>query len=435
MNILTKILPMLAAIAVISIGCTEDEDESVSTLDVTGENIVSMPVEGGSVNLDVNSNGSWTVFSHQGWTSVSDTVGEGDKQITLTVERNDYNTSRSDTIDIETVDGFNISTVIVNQETVVPTDDYKYYIPVVFHVIYNDPSDTVQNPSESYLNELLDKVNQIWSSCGQDLGVEFYMAPLDTNGKKMSEPGIDRILWDVKSIDPIAFMGASLNYTPSTYRKVLWDQDRYVNICFYRFSDNDMSGVSSMPFTYDPDTLAGLAKMDAYTPASEVDGSMCVSINNDIMYDNGSPTINNASVAYTIAHELGHYFGLFHVFSESADNITDDYCADTPNYDRYAYLRTLAIYQYTHDTLGEDDLDTILSRTSLDDGSTFESDNIMDYYYSRKNAFTQDQAARIRYVLMNAAYIPGPKVWSSSVKSRSDAAPRAGKMIRPIIVE
>lgn len=51
----------------------------------------------------------------------------------------------------------------------------------------------------------------------------------------------------------------------------------------------------------------------------------------------------------TLAHELGHYLGLFHAFSEKtgdksnseeADNDEDtDYCTDTPSYNRVAYTK------------------------------------------------------------------------------------------------
>jgi hypothetical protein len=44
-----------------------------------------------------------------------------------------------------------------------------------------------------------------------------------------------------------------------------------------------------------------------------------------------------------------------------------------------------------------------------DDGITFTSYNVMDYYYSHMNQFTADQFLRVRHVLENSPLIPGPK--------------------------
>ena len=47
-------------------------------------------------------------------------------------------------------------------------------------------------------------------------------------------------------------------------------------------------------------------------------------------------------VVVTLAHELGHYLGLFHVFAEDRNNgvidscVDSDYCQDTPSYNKKA---------------------------------------------------------------------------------------------------
>ena len=103
----------------------------------------------------------------------------------------------------------------------------------------------------------------------------------------------------------------------------------------------------------------------------------------------------------TLAHELGHYLGLYHVFSEKECEETD-YCDDTPNYNRTAYLNGLAELTPPYN------FQEVVQRTSCE-GLLFISTNIMDYYYSYQNQFTENQRARVRHVLENSPLVPGPK--------------------------
>ena len=82
----------------------------------------------------------------------------------------------------------------------------------------------------------------------------------------------------------------------------------------------------------------------------------------------------------TLAHELGHYLGLFHVFSEKGCDETD-YCDDTENYDRTAYTEWLSTFQ------GDPNDPELFNRTNCETG----------------------ESARVRHVLENSPLIPGPK--------------------------
>lgn len=56
----------------------------------------------------------------------------------------------------------------------------------------------------------------------------------------------------------------------------------------------------------------------------------------------------------------------------------------------------------------------------------------MDYYFTRQNEFTPEQVARIRYVLLNCPYVPGPKY--STVKTRAtNGTPNTKAQLRPQI--
>ena len=72
----------------------------------------------------------------------------------------------------------------------------------------------------------------------------------------------------------------------------------------------------------------------------------------------------------------------------------DDYCEDTPWYDRDAYLEaTQGNIEYT--------------RTDAATGGIFFSDNIMDYEYGFMAGITPDQVERIQHTLQYAYLIPG----------------------------
>lgn len=69
----------------------------------------------------------------------------------------------------------------------------------------------------------------------------------------------------------------------------------------------------------------------------------CVSINSLFIDQQSTSTAyNTTDITVTLAHELGHYLGLHHVFSEDPESSCKDtdYCKDTPSYDKDAYDMT-----------------------------------------------------------------------------------------------
>ena len=130
----------------------------------------------------------------------------------------------------------------------------------------------------------------------------------------------------------------------------------------------------------------------------------------------------------TLAHELGHYFGLRHAFSEANVGCLDtDYCEDTESYDYQEYTMFVQqIYQLMEEQ-GQDYADSFdwecLFERSTCKGAKFVSHNIMDYAYSYLDEFTADQRLRVRHVLDYSPMIPGPKQTRAylSTKAVSDA--------------
>lgn len=82
----------------------------------TEQSNLSFAAAGGSQNLSVQSNTSWTVSTSYSWITVSPSSGDGDKQIKVTVQDNPNTSSRSGSIHIKQ-EGLNIDVrVTVSQE-------------------------------------------------------------------------------------------------------------------------------------------------------------------------------------------------------------------------------------------------------------------------------------------------------------------------------
>ena len=162
-------------------------------------------------------------------------------------------------------------------------------------------------------------------------------------------------------------------------------------------------GISFLAYTPSSHPLEGLPKGDSYYTQNPTKQAHCIAMNNFwVNLYNITSQGYQPIFSYSLAHELGHYLGLFHAFYKSGDTTTD-YCADTPDYDRAAYEGTLN-YNASWDEK--------IKRTAFD-GTSFISTNIMDYNYGWKNLFTPDQRTRIRHVLEYSPLIPGPKIPTS----------------------
>jgi hypothetical protein len=110
---------------------------------------------------------------------------------------------------------------------------------------------------------------------------------------------------------------------------------------------------------------------------------------------------------WVFPHEMGHVFGLFHIFSGAECDRDVDFCEDTQQYDRTAY--EVAPSQHT--------------RTSCT-GQEFVSYNVMDYWQQLNGVrdLTYDQVQRIRSVVDNG-------LWRGS-KNLSEGSPRDMSAIR-----
>ncbi|WP_255491322.1 zinc-dependent metalloproteinase lipoprotein [Dysgonomonas sp. ZJ279] len=313
-----------------------------------------------------------------------------------------------------------------DQPQIVVTDNYHYEIPIIFHVLYQNQNDPYQYVDKGRLSQIVAACNKLYQSKlnanGTDINIEFVMATVDPKGNTLSEPGVERILWQTPVMDCEKFMETE----SATNAKLLWNVDQYINIMLYTFTDENALGISHLPFTLTSNSLEGLNQTDRILNHSNLNFPYCVSINNSYLYDQSDDRIYRPTdITVTLAHELGHYLGLLHAFSEGDDENTNlcqdtDYCADTPTYNRSEYniwRKGLSENEYIYNNL--------ITRINCS-GTKFISYNIMDYEVSKSNQFTQNQKERIRHVLAYSPLIPGPK------KDRTKAYSQDGPMDLPI---
>ena len=103
-------------------------------------------------------------------------------------------------------------------------DSYVYKLPVIFHVIYNNRTNSKQYVSQSRLATILSRVNELYKGNiygkSENINVEFQLATNDEKGNKLASPGVEYIEWDEDyPIDPYKIMGSK----GRAYTKYIWD--------------------------------------------------------------------------------------------------------------------------------------------------------------------------------------------------------------------
>ena len=362
-----------------------------------------------TIVVSVEGNAEWTLSSDALWCVPQKTMGTGSADVVVEVAANDEQGERSAILTLTCAETSLVQQIEVSQQRLTPNSTTKYRLPVVFHVLYKSATNKQQNVVKDHLATLIDGVNRIYAHCGVDLSLEFVMATHDPEGNLLEEPGVDRHQITEVTINSSSFMKSGNN------NKYMWDPNRYINIFIYGFEDKGILGISQFPYVIKPHALEGLAELEYDAPWTELPRPQCVSINNEYIYSHEA-YYTMTDVVNTLAHELGHFLGLRHAFSEDPETydrdicIDSDFCTDTPTYNKAAYDKLLQAYMSSGGSLDTEEKQLLLMREDCETGHEFRSTNIMDYAYTEANRFTPQQAARIRYVLEHSPYIPGPKV-------------------------
>lgn len=208
-------------------------------------------------------------------------------------------------------------------------------IPVVFHSLYRNGqalSATSPNLIASQYQAQIDELNNDYANLAgsaygvsADVRIRFCLAVVDTAGRVMTEPGIDRINattrgWsNTNSMDDVTLE----DYFETTIKpESIWDPYSYFNVWTAAMTSSGLLGYASFPAL---STLDGLSN-------SETSDNAGVVVSWETIGSIDSPgTDPDFGYGRTLTHEAGHFFGLRHIWGD--DNCGEDYCADTPPQD------------------------------------------------------------------------------------------------------
>lgn len=250
------------------------------------------------------------------------------------------------------------------------TSEKEIIIPVVVHIIHTNGSENMSDEEvhqsiatlNSYVksdhSEIGDVVPSFKDIIANNLNVTFRLAERDPQDNITT--GINRVY--------SSYTADGLKYEDNIKKDFGWDRKSYLNIYVVRFIEN----------------AAGFA----YYPTS-VD-------HEDWAYLDGVMIRASAMNTATLAHEVGHWLNLKHVwgdeagFQESESCNHDDLVDDTPN--------TLGNHQCSLDAVSCGSVDNV--------------QNIMDYTSSCRLMFTRGQGVRM-IAALNSTFSDRYYLWSN----------------------
>lgn len=293
-------------------------------------------------------------------------------------------------------------------------DEYVYHLPVVFHVLYKDAKSETQNPSQSHLSKIITAVNKLYAD--NKMNIVFEMAKYDKEGEVLSEPGVIRHQVDFDEMDVSDFLGSSDNKYKE-YADYQLNLKKYINIFLFPFKQDDEEkvslGLTVLPLATTAHSLDGLNESDRVKDYAYLSQTWGACINSNYINEwQDEKSVNSLYIVSTMAHELGHYLGLFHTFSETGCE-EDDYCDDTniSDYENYStYIQNYIARELAKDEDREFTITELATRTDCKTGESFVAKNILDYMYTSCTEFTKQQFNRTRYVLKYSPLVPGPKL-------------------------
>ncbi|WP_294628103.1 zinc-dependent metalloproteinase lipoprotein [uncultured Bacteroides sp.] len=415
----TKLILLFSLLWVLA-GCSDSNSDS-ATIEISPSAFDNVSPEGATLKVSVKCNSAWRVSSNQNWCIPTLQEGSNNEELVLTVHANTTSKERSTTVTLMATK--TSKTLRITQSPATATaGEHHYKLPVIFHVLYKDADNRMQYVDKGRLAQIINVCNLMYRNkiyqssihnTSQDMNLEFVMATEKPDGTALEEAGVERIKWEPIPMSCEQFMNGTSEQTKS-HTAMLWNPKVYINIFVYPFSEDNVLGISHLPYCLSSHPLDGLHNGNYYLN-HEVGYPHCVSVNSKYIYTNGDETYYNTSDVYnTLAHELGHYLGLHHVFSEDGDN-TDlckdsDYCTDTPTYNMTEYTSLMKGIE----DFSKYSFDDLCTRTNCETGDTFISHNIMDYAFCYSDRFTPQQRKRIRHVLSYSPLIPGAKAYTSA---------------------
>ena len=263
------------------------------------------------------------------------------------------------------------------------TQDTIYTVNVVFHVVYNNET---QNVNDSFIYSQLKVLNDafrrtnpdtvntrdIFRPVAADARIEFVLPTVDPDGNPST--GIVRT-----QTSYLTFGSSPANLSRSDLVKsrqvgsAPWDTEKYMNVWICDLSVNGFDGL--LGYAYPPTGASNWTGSNSFS-TSEKQG---VVVHYKVIGENNPESL--ATGSKTLVHEVGHYLGLRHIWGDGGCGV-DDFMDDTPLARRASRGCSIGVNTCT-EILGAQFPDML--------------ENYMDYSSDEcQNLFTRDQVAQMR---------------------------------------
>lgn len=205
----------------------------------------------------------------------------------------------------------------------------KYVIPIVFHVVDQNPDKVTDAQIQSAIDilnedftatnsELPNSVSNYYQPLIGSLDIEFRLAKLDPQGNPTT--GIDRVVAD--GICNNTSSGDRASNCPVKVTAPAWNTDNYLNVWII----NDVYGG-----TTNYSTSSGWAFLSSSVPFIEKEEDGIV-YNHIFLGREGTSEVDSylGDMARVFTHEVGHYLNLKHTHTGWCGGGADDEVLDTP---------------------------------------------------------------------------------------------------------
>lgn len=184
------------------------------------------------------------------------------------------------------------------------------YLPIVVHIIYSENSQNITdeqifkqletlNNDFIQMNENFDSTPNAFKSVAANIGIQFCLASKDENGNETT--GITRTETNISEIGL-----TELYFESDNGGKDPWNVDQFINIWVADFGNTEILGVTPFPGEAVPKNKDGIL------------------INYKYFGVGGDHQDINRNLGKVLTHEMGHYFGLKHIWGNLGTICADD---------------------------------------------------------------------------------------------------------------
>lgn len=266
-------------------------------------------------------------------------------------------------------------------------------VPVVFHIIQTteDVEDYGGPYRQEKIEQMVKKINYMFASnttqnaAGVNSNISIVLAETDPDGRRLSEPGINRIT--VRDID---ITDGYENFIQD--QRLIWPYEKYLNIWLISDRESKISDFGAITdkcvprYAYPGFGVAPQGSdIQAYSSQKLKAADIGIIYKLQEMNNTDRTFFGTGAVGYnTLGYYIGGFFGLLPTFS-AMRKMGNDYCDDTIDYfnDSNAPRSNEGVYKYVSDY-------------------RFFSENIMDDATGGHKCISRDQSIRMRWFMENA---------------------------------